>query len=169
MCKAKAIFLREHRKLLGLSPDDIADILDVWDVKLVSAIERGFRSITMEKAARLALHFGHCTVEIPGGKRVLVVPYREDRPPMTVTHRPAEAALIALEELNEADNSLKRLQHAIQECNHQMLVEIYEQAVCDPAHAIELLKTTIRQYDPSVPEEAERRHKEKLEKKGVYV
>lgn len=172
----RAVDLRDRRQRLGLSTDRMADYLEVADCKHVSAIEIGRASITMEKAIRSAYVLGAVTVELPGLGRAAVIPVREadsQKKHAPARHheplRPGEAAWIALTENREAIDSLEGLQAAVTLRDRPALVALYEQIVCDPRHAAELVAEAIDRLDPTVGPEAAINHTTKLMRKGVLV
>ena len=171
----RAVDLRDRRKRLGLSTNRMADFLEVADCKHVSAIEIGRCGITMEKAIRSAYVLGAITVELPGLGRAAVIPVREAD--SRKTHlaryheplRPGEAAWIALTENREAIDSLESLQAAVTLHDRPALVALYEQIVCDPRHAAELVAEAIDRLDPTIGPEAAINHATKLMCKGVLT
>lgn len=164
---ARAIDLRERRKEAGISTEEMADILGCADSKHVSAIEIGKCAITITKAAKAAYRLGAITVEVEGVGRVAVIPTKKNARPVVTNLRPGEAAWIAIEEDREALESLGQLQKAILGRDRERLVKLYEQVVCDPQHAAELVATTLDRYDPTIGIEAQMNHRRKLIAKGV--
>lgn len=76
---------------------------------------------------------------------------------------------IALTENQEAIDSLESLQAAVTLRDRPALVALYEQIVCDPRHAAELVAEAIDRLDPTVGPEAAINHTTKLMRKGVLV
>jgi transcriptional regulator with XRE-family HTH domain len=171
----RAVDLRDRRKRLGLSTNRMADFLEVADCKHVSAIEIGRAGITMEKAVRSAYVLGAVTVELPGLGRAAVIPVRDvdSRKTHLARHheplRPGEAAWIALTENREAIDSLESLQAAVTLRDRPALVALYEQIVCDPRHAAELVAEAIDRLDPTISPEAAINHATKLMRRGVLA
>jgi transcriptional regulator with XRE-family HTH domain len=170
----RAVDLRDRRQRLGLTADRMADYLEVADCKHVSAIEIGRCGITMEKAIRSAYVLGAVTVELPGLGRAAVIPIREadSQTRVPARHeplRPGEAAWIALTENREAIDSLESLQAAVTLRDRPALVALYEQIVCDPRHAAELVAEAIDRLDPTVGPEAAINHATKLMRRGVLA
>jgi len=169
----RVVDMRDRRQRLGLSSDRMADYLEVADCKHVSAIEIGRCGITMEKAVRSAYVLGAVTVELPGLGRAVVIPIRESdiqaRPARRESLRPGEAAWIALTENREAIGSLESLQTAVTQRDRRALVALYEQIVCDPRHAAELVAEAIDRIDPTVGPEAAINHATKLMRKGILA
>jgi transcriptional regulator with XRE-family HTH domain len=171
----RAVDLRDRRQRLGLTTNRMADYLEVADCKHVSAIEIGRASITMEKAIRSAYVLGAVTVELPGLGRAAVIPVREadSRKTHLARHheplRPGEAAWIALTENREAIDSLESLQAAVTLRDRPALVALYEQIVCDPRHAAELVAEAIDRLDPTISPEAAINHATKLMRRGVLA
>ncbi len=158
----RVVDMRDRRQRLGLSSDRMADYLEVADCKHVSAIEIGRCGITMEKAVRSAYVLGAVTVELPGLGRAVVIPIREAdaqaRPVRREPLRPGEAAWVALTENREAIDSLESLQAAVTLRDRRALVALYEQIVCDPRHAAELVAEAIDRIDPTIGPEAAINH-----------
>ena len=169
----RAVDLRDRRQRLGLTADRMADYLEVADCKYVSAIEIGRCGITMEKAVRSAYVLGAVTVELPGLGRAVVIPIRESdiqaRPARREPLRPGEAAWIVLAENREAIDSLESLQVAVTQRDRRALVALYEQIVCDPRHAAELVAEAIDRIDPTIGPEAAINHATKLMRKGILA
>jgi transcriptional regulator with XRE-family HTH domain len=171
----RAVDLRDRRQRLGLTTNRMADYLEVADCKYVSAIEIGRAGITMEKAVRSAYVLGAVTVELPGLGRAAVIPVRDvdSRKTHLARHheplRPGEAAWIALTENREAIDSLESLQAAVTLHDRPALVALYEQIVCDPRHAAELVAEAIDRLDPTIGPEAAINHATKLMCKGVLT
>lgn len=164
----RAVDLRDRRQRAGLTTERMADYLELADCKQVSAIELGKCTLTSERAVRAAYVLGGITVELPGLGLAAIVPVRA--PQMATVSRtsmtPGEAAWIALEEAQEAIESIPAIQRAVARRDREALVGICEQVVCDPRHAVELLAESINAIDPTVMAEAAIRHATKLMAKG---
>jgi transcriptional regulator with XRE-family HTH domain len=165
----KAVDLRERRQRADISTERMADLLEVSDMKHISAIELGKCSITTEKAVRAAYLLGGLTLELPGLGYAVVVPLRE-RMAVTVTRsdmRPGEAAWVVLEETQEAARHIPAIQKTAAGHDRDALVHLCGQVICDTQHALETLGAAIDAVDPTIRVEADMRHATKLMKRGV--
>lgn len=164
-----AVDLRERRQRANITTERMADLLEVSDMKHVSAIELGKCSITSEKAVRAAYLLGGLTLELPGLGYAAVVPLRE-RMAVTVARsdmRPGEAAWVALEETREAVNFIPAIQKAVAGHDRDALVSLAEQVVCDVTHAMQVLGAALDAEDPTILPQAQTQHATKLMKRGV--
>lgn len=164
-----AVDLRERRQRANITTERMADLLEVSDMKHISAIELGKCSITTEKAVRAAYLLGGLTLELPGLGCAVVVPLRE-RMAVTVTRsdmRPGEAAWVALEETQEAIGHIPAIQRAAAGHDRDALVNLAEQVVCDVTHAMETLASALDAVDPTILVQAQTQHATKLMKRGV--
>lgn len=167
----RAIDLRDRRRRAGLTTERMADYLEVADSKHVSAIELGRCTLTSERAIRAAYVLGGITVELPGLGMAAIVPVRAPQTAVGGQTRlsPGEAAWIALEEAQEAIESIPAIQRAVARRDREALVALCEQIVCDPRHATELLAEAIDAVDPTIMVEAGVSHSQKLLARGIRV
>lgn len=164
-----AVDLRERRMREGLSVSEMADILEISDPKHVYAIETGRFAITLARATRAARRFGALTVDVQDVGRFVIIPEPEKTEKVNTNLRPGEAAWVAIEEDREALESLELIQKALLDRDRERLVQLYEQAVCDPVHAASLVAAALDRLDPKIGAEARENHKKKLAAKGLFV
>jgi transcriptional regulator with XRE-family HTH domain len=171
----RAIDMRPSRLERGMTADEFAETLGFSDGKHICAIETGKCSVSSPTIVRQAYTFGAAIVELVGVGGAVTLPfdlaeYRRPRGRARPSKlRAGEAAWIALAENREAIDSLESLQAAVTLRDRRALVALYEQIVCDPRHAAELVAEAIDRIDPTIGPEAAISHAAKLMRKGILA